>query len=80
MKIVSTISTMYIQSTDLKCELIEYEGKKIMLYTNSIPALLILIDGNIDPIVTDGIVMYHNNKKEIDKWLRNQNIIYDKKL
>ena len=80
MKIVSTISTMYIQSTDLKCELIEYEGKKIMLYTNSIPALLILPDGNIDPIVPDGIVMYHNNKKEIDKWLRNQNIIYDKKL
>ena len=70
MKIISTIATMYIQSTDLKCELVKYEGEKLMLYTNGTPAFLILPDGSTDPISPNGMVMYHNNKKAIDDWLK----------
>jgi hypothetical protein len=63
-----TVSS-YKVSTD---EHTEYEVEGHIFYVKGYPAFMILESGEIDPITPNGMVIYYDNKKECDEWLKNQ--------
>jgi len=65
-----------ISSYKINGEHTEYEVEGHVFYVKGYPAFMILENGEINPITPNGMVIYYDNKKECDEWLKNEAINY----